>query len=133
LNEKKNQLLELLKGGDLRSDGQADEVAEDVIQNTELFDLLLDGPNEDDDLVRGRTALALEKVSRVHSELFKGYTDRLIEFAKNDSLPFVLWHLAMLFVNLDLSRNEENEIISTLFYLLKQIKVHLSKHGLYPA
>lgn len=55
-------------------------------------------------MVRGRTAHALEKVSRVHPELFKEYTDRLIEFTKNDSLPFVLWHRAMLFVNLDLSK-----------------------------
>jgi len=132
LNEKKNQLLELLKGGDLHSDGPADEVAEDVIQNTELFDLLFYGLNEDDDLVRGRTLHALENVSRVHPELFKGYTDRLIESAKNDSLPFVFWHLAMLFVNLDLSRNEEKEIISTLLTFLK-IKIHLSKHVPYPA
>lgn len=69
--------------------------------------------------MRGRTANALEKVSRVHPELFKEYTDRLIESAKNDSLPFVLWHLAMPFVNLDLSRNEKKEITSTLFYLLE--------------
>jgi hypothetical protein len=79
--------------------------------------------SETDDLVRGRTAHALEKVSRVYPELFKGYTDKLIEFAKRDHLPFVLWHLAMLFTNLNLSKDEKNEIISTLFYLLKDKSV----------
>lgn len=114
-----NDLLELLKGGDLRSDGHADEVAEDVIQNPDLFDLLFDGLKEDDDLVRGRTAHALEKVSRVHPELFTGHIDKLIGFARNDHLPFTLWHLAMLFPNLMPSENEKMGIISTLFYLLE--------------
>jgi len=114
-----NELLELLKGGDLRSDGHADEVAEDVMQNPDLFDLLFEGLEENDDLVRGRTAHALEKVSRIHPELFNGYTNKLIEFAKNDHLPFTLWHLAMLFANLDYSESEKKIIISTLFHLLE--------------
>ncbi|MGZ7117653.1 MAG: hypothetical protein ACXVHS_09455 [Methanobacterium sp.] len=114
-----NELLELLKGEDLRSDGAADEVAEEVIQSPSLFDLLFEGLNESDDLVRGRTAHALEKVSRVHPQLFNGYVPALIEVVKNDSLPFVNWHLAMLFANLNLSPDEKKDVISTLFYLLQ--------------
>lgn len=113
-----NDLLELLEGGDLRSDGAADEVAAEVEENPELFDLLFDGLNEKDDLIRGRTAHTLEKVSRLHPELFREYTDKLIESAKNDHLPFVLWHLAMLFANLDYPATKKKEVISTLFYLL---------------
>lgn len=45
-----NDLIELLDGGDLRSDGHADEVAGDVTQDPELFPLLLDGLNEEDDV-----------------------------------------------------------------------------------
>ena len=118
-----NDLLGLLKGGDLRSDGAADEVAAEVIENPELFDLLFDGLYEKDDLIRGRTAHALEKVSRVHPELLGQYTDKLIESAKKDHLPFVLWHLAMLFANLNLTSDEKKEIISTLFYLLENKNV----------
>lgn len=33
-----NQLLQLLAGGDLRSDGMATEVAELVLDNDDLFD-----------------------------------------------------------------------------------------------
>jgi HEAT repeat protein len=67
-----NDLLELLDGGDLRSDGHADEVAGDVIQDPELFPLLFDGLDEENDVVRGRTAHSLEKVSKDRPELFDG-------------------------------------------------------------
>jgi hypothetical protein len=42
-----NELLELFKGGDLRSDGHADEVASEVVMNPELFEFLLDGLSEE--------------------------------------------------------------------------------------
>jgi len=113
-----NDLLKLLKGGDLRSDGAAEEVSEDIIQNTELFDLLFEGLYEKDEVVRGRTAHALEKVSRAHPELFKGQIYELIKIARNDDIPFVKWHLAMIFANIDLSVDERKDVISTLFYLL---------------
>ncbi|MGZ4857043.1 MAG: hypothetical protein ACXVZU_01615, partial [Methanobacteriaceae archaeon] len=109
-----NDLLELLKGGDLRSDGAAEEVVDDIIQNPKLFDLLFDGLNEKDEVVRGRTAHALEKVSRMHPELFKGHIDELAKVARNDDVPFVCWHLAMIFANLDLSFDERRDVISTL-------------------
>lgn len=118
-----NDLLELLKGGDLRSDGHADEVAGDVIQDPELFPLLLDGLDEEDDVVRGRTAHSLEKVSRTRPELFDGLLSQLIEQALDDKLPMVKWHLAMLFVNLNLSEAEMGEVISTLYTLLEDESV----------
>jgi HEAT repeat protein len=118
-----NDLLELLKGGDLRSDGHADEVAGDVIQDLELFPLLLDGLGEEDDVVRGRTAHSLERVSRTRPELFDGLLSRLIEQSLNDKLPMVKWHLAMLFVNLNLSEAEIGEVVSTLYKLLEDKSV----------
>lgn len=41
-----NDLVKLLEGGDLRSDGHADEVAEDLIRYPKFFSLLIDGLNE---------------------------------------------------------------------------------------
>lgn len=113
-----NDLIELLEGGDLRSDGHADEVAEDVIRDPELLSLLLDGLNEDDDVVRGRTAHALEKVSRTNPEFFDGVLHQLIEQTLDDKLAMVKWHLAMLFANLDLNSEATDEVISTLYTLL---------------
>lgn len=118
-----NDLLELLDGGDLRSDGHADEVAGDVIQDPELFPLLFDGLDEENDVVRGRTAHSLEKVSRDHPELFDGRLNRLIQQALKDELPVVKWHLAMLFVNLNLSEAGTSEVISALYTLLEDTSV----------
>jgi len=73
---------------------------------------------ESDALVRGRTAHALERVSRTHPELFNGHINKLIDVARDDHIPFTLWHLAMLFANLKPSKPEKEEIISPLFYLL---------------
>jgi len=116
-----NDLLEVLQGGDLRSDGHANEVAGDVIQDPALFPLLLDGLDEEDDVVRGRTAHSLEKVARSLPELFDGLLSRLIKQALDDKLPMVKWHLTMLFVNLNLS--ETGEVISTLYLLLEDKSV----------
>jgi len=68
-----NSLLRLLEGGDLRSDGRADEVAGEIIENPKLFNLLWDGIYESDDIVRAKTAHALEKVSRELPELFTDF------------------------------------------------------------
>lgn len=126
-----NDLLELLKGGDLRSDGHADEVAGDVIQDPELFPLLLDGLDEENDVVRGRTAHSLEKVARTRQELFDGLLNGLIEQVLNDKLPMVKWHLAMLFVNLNLSETGTGEVISTLYNLLKDESVFVKGWAIY--
>jgi hypothetical protein len=118
-----NHLVELLKGGDLRSDGHADEVALDVIRDPELLVFLLDGLDELDDLVRGRTSHALEKISRTHPELFDGLLPQLLKQSLSDKLPMVKWHLAMLFVNLNLTNEETDEVISALYILLNDKSV----------
>ena len=59
-----NQLLEWLSGGDLRSDGIPSEVADLVLEQLHLIPDLLEGLEKSEDVIRGRTADALEKVAR---------------------------------------------------------------------
>ena len=61
-----NALLRKLSGGDLRSDGRANEVAEEVIRTPELLEQLLEGLDEPDDLVRARTVHVMERISRTN-------------------------------------------------------------------
>jgi hypothetical protein len=75
-----NKLLKMLSGGGLRSDGRANEVAEKVIKNPDLFDHLVEGLSESDDGLRARTAHALERISRTHPGLM--LADRSV-FVKN--------------------------------------------------
>ena len=53
-----NELIEMLRGGDLRSDGQANEVAEMVLEHPGLFDELFAGLWESDAVIRARPAAA---------------------------------------------------------------------------
>jgi hypothetical protein len=64
----KIDLLDWLKGGTLRSDGAADQVADAVLIELVLFEDLLEGLKSEDDVVRGRTADAIEKVARKHHQ-----------------------------------------------------------------
>jgi len=60
----KSNILELLKGGDRRSIGLANEVAAAVSKKLTLFSALMKGWWSGDPLVRMRTADATEKITR---------------------------------------------------------------------
>ena len=113
-----NPLLVKLLGGDLRSDGRSDEVVEEVRSNLDLFDDLFEGLRVSEDVVRGRTADALEKLARTHPELFVQSLPFILERVLKDEIPMVRWHLAMLLAYLDLSNEQLADVIDTLFLLL---------------
>ena len=113
-----NALIERLKGGDIRSDGEANDVAADVLNHPKLFALLYAGLAEPDDLVRGRSAHALEQVSRSKPDLLLPYLDQLAAQSAEDPLPMVRWHLAMIFANLAVFEEQIEPLSSALFRLL---------------
>jgi len=113
-----NRLLGKLSGGDLRSDGRANEVAEEVVQNPRLFGQLLDGLREPDDVIRGRTAHVLERVSRANQDAFRGLMSQLISLSMRDRVPMVRWHLAMIFGNTAFAVKDIESVVSALFRLL---------------
>lgn len=113
-----NELILKLSGGDLRSDGRANEVADKVIVNPHLLDKLVEGLDVTDDVVRARTAHALERISRTHPEMLREYIPRFLDLAKKDKVPMVKWHLAMIFGNISPSKEDIDDVLSTLFHLL---------------
>ncbi len=117
-----NELLQNLSGGDLRSDGRANEVADEVLENPQFLSMLLEGLNEPDDIIRARTAHALEKISRVTPDILREYAPLLIELALKDEVPMVRWHLAMIFGNI-VGKENTDEMISILFQLLQDESV----------
>jgi len=118
-----NALLRKLSGGDLRSDGRANEVAEEVIRTPELLEQLLEGLDEPDDLVRARTVHALERISRTNQELFREIMPRLISLSASDRIPMVRWHLAMIFGNTAFTVGDIEPIVFALQRLLKDESV----------
>lgn len=92
----RNHLFGMLTGGDLRSDGMANEVVEIVLTNDALFDDLYLGLRDSDDVVRGRAADALEKIGRSRPELLLQHLPELLHLAKSDKVAMVRWHIAMI-------------------------------------
>lgn len=113
-----NRLLGKLSGGDLRSDGRTNEVVEEVIRNPRLFGQLLDGLSEPDDVIRGRTAHALERLSRTNQDAFRELMPQLISLSMRDRVPMVKWHLAMIFGNTAFAVKDIESVVSALFRLL---------------
>lgn len=113
-----NQILEWLLGGDLRSDGLSTEVAEFVIANPQLVDELIEGLDVSQDLVRGRTADAWEKIARVNPELVAPFLPRFLTGALNDPLPMVKMHVAMLLGHLAMISEHAKTITKTLLHML---------------
>lgn len=114
----RNHLLGMLTGGDLRSDGMANEVVEIVLTNEELFDDLYIGLRDSDDVVRGRAADALEKIARSRPELLVEQLPELFQLAKSDSVAMVRWHIAMILGYLAICPDIVGEISSVLVDLL---------------
>jgi hypothetical protein len=113
-----NQLLEKFKGGTLISDGRANEVAQDVLTHSGFFKLLLEGLRSEDDVIRGRTAHALEKVARLHPDWFDSHFKEIKKLALDDPIPMVRWHMAMLLTDLAVDSNH-NEIVDALLTCLE--------------
>ena len=118
-----NKLLEMLLGGDLKSDGRANEVADSVVANPDMLDKLVEGLHESNDLIRARTAHALERISRTDPERMLSQLQNLIVLSINDPVPMVKWHMAMIFGNLTVLDTQQDLIYETLIKMLKDESV----------
>jgi len=94
-----------------------------VIQNPQLLGQLVEGLSERDDVIRARTAHALERVSRTNQRLFRGLMPQLISLSASDRISMVKWHLAMIFGNTAFAVRDIEPVVSALFRLLKDESV----------
>jgi HEAT repeat protein len=118
-----NQILTWLSGGDLRSDGMANEAARFVLENPQILDDLAAGLSEEDDAIRGRTADALEKVARERPDLLIDHLHQMMDLARNEQVPVVKMHLAMIFGHLAVYEEVVEDLISVLYDLLEDESV----------
>jgi HEAT repeat protein len=113
-----NELLVLLSGGNLLSDGRANEAADRVLAQPQLIDQLVEGLSASEDVIRARTAHALERISRSQPELVHQLLPQFKKMALSDPVPMVKWHMAMIFGNLPLVLEELVQVIPILFQML---------------
>ncbi|MCL0075721.1 hypothetical protein M1O17_02430 [Dehalococcoidia bacterium] len=116
-------ILQKLRGGDLRSIGQANEVAQEVENNPSLFESVFDGLYDGEPVVRMRSADVIEKVSKKKPDLLSGYTPQVISILADVEQQEVCWHMAQVSPRLECTENEETKLIG----LLKKLLSHKSK------
>jgi hypothetical protein len=109
-----NEILDRLSGGDLRSEGRAEEVALDVVNNPGLLAALTEGLHSEDKVIRGRTCMTMEVISREHPELLTATIRKLIALASRDTVSQVRWHIAEVFGNVPISDDDAEQIIPIL-------------------
>jgi hypothetical protein len=118
-----NPILDWLSGGDLRSDGMANEVADLVLKNPGLFDEVIMGLDETNDVIRGRTTDALEKIARVKPDLLVEHLPKLLQVTTEDTVPMVKMHLAMILGHLALYKEHAESLTECLLNLLEDDSV----------
>jgi len=112
------QILQWLSGGDLRSDGASNEIAALVLENPELVDELYAGLTHPNDVVRARTADALEKVARSRPDLLLPHLPGLVALGRQESLPAVKMHLAMIFGHLSIYDEHVDDLATVLLEII---------------
>ncbi len=112
-----NEILNWLSSGDLRGDGIADQVVEMVLRDPHLLDDLIEGLKHEDDIIRGHSADALEKLARDIPHEVLLHLPVLLDIASHDTLSVVQMHLAMLMGHMAYDLDYTDEIVDALLTL----------------
>jgi hypothetical protein len=110
----RKDILLLLRGGDRRTIGRADEVVAIVSKDPGLFPELIAGLWSEDSLVRMRAADAAEKVTRENPELLRPYKKELLGLMAEAGEQELRWHLAAMVPRLPLNPAERKLTVSLL-------------------
>lgn len=112
-------ILALLRGGNRRTLGRANEVARIVSADPRLFPKLVAGLWSEERLVRTRAADAAEKVTRRYPQLLLPCKKELLGLMSEASEPELRWHLAAMMPRLPLNSIERQFVITQLNEYLK--------------
>jgi len=111
-------LVDMLRGGDHRSIGRADEVVDIVLSSPCRFDEVFNGILSDDSLIRMRCADAAEKIARKRPDLLIPFKWRLIGEVSLIDQQEVQWHLAQMMACLEYTDEETATVVRILRGLL---------------
>ena len=113
----------LTVGGKKNSLGRAEEIVQIVLADQSRLEELYRCLFEDNAWVRMRAVDALEKVCRVHTEWLKPYVEKLLTDVAAIDQPSIQWHLAQMFREIDLSRDERRRAIDLMKHTISSVNV----------
>jgi hypothetical protein len=107
-------LANLLKGGDRRSIGKANQILNVVLSEPKRFAELLECLWDEDPIVRMRAADAVEKVTVTRPELLKPHKQELLGLLAEAEQIELRWHLALMVPRLALTSAERQRAAESL-------------------
>jgi len=104
----------MLKGGDRRSIGRANQIAKFVLSKPKRFAELIECLWDEDPIVRMRAADAVEKVTVTRPELLKPHKQELLGLLAEAEQIELRWHLALMVPRLELTLAEKRRATESL-------------------
>jgi hypothetical protein len=104
----------MLRGGDRRSIGKSNLVAELVLSDPKRFAELIECLWNEDPLVRMRAADAAEKLTTTRPELLIPHKQELLGLLAEAEQIELRWHLALMVPRLELTAPERKRVVATL-------------------
>jgi hypothetical protein len=110
----REQLKELLSGGDRRSLGRSREAEKIVLRQPQRFAELIRCMWSDNPIVRMRAADATEKVTVTRPELLRPHKQEMLGLLAEAEQIELRWHLALMVPRLELSGRERERAAAAL-------------------
>lgn len=110
----------MLKGGDRRSIGKANQIAKLVLSEPKRFAELIQCLWDDDPIVRMRAADAAEKVTVTRPELLNPHKRELLGLLAESEQIELRWHLALMVPRLALTSPERQQAVTSLQRYLEE-------------
>jgi hypothetical protein len=116
---RRQSIAAMLKGGDRRSIGKANQIGKLILSEPKRFAELLNCLWDEDPIVRMRAADAAEKVTIARPEFLKPYKQELLGLLAEADQIELRWHLALMVPRLELSRPESERAAGAFQRYLK--------------
>ncbi len=113
----------LAVGGKSNSLGRSEEVIELVLKDKRRLEELYSCTFDEDAWVRMRAIDAIEKIGREEHDWLLPYIDRFQSELAIVSQPSILWHLAQIYRQIDLTSAQKEKAIKWLVALLSTIEI----------
>jgi hypothetical protein len=112
-------IVDKLRGGDRRSIGRSDEVAQTISSNSKLFARALAATLDADPVIRMRAADAIEKASALNPKLLQPHKRVILKKIAAIPQQEVRWHVAQILPRLKLTPKERDHAVTILFDYLE--------------